>query len=184
MNGNPKENIGWDACIFLSWISQKPRINPDDLVAVNEQAHKILDHKAMLTTSIISLCEVLEGDLEEEKKRTLSEFFKRRNVNLAPVNIRVAMIAKEIREYYRNQRPDKNSPCLSTPDALQLAAAIWGKCDVFYTFDGEGKKPRGYPLLPLNGKLAEKYELKIEKPKPSVRPLFLFSDDDEFPPRL
>lgn len=172
MSGNPLEIQYWDACVFLAWLKEKDteRSDANYLLGIEEQVKKISDNKAQLTTSVITITEVLENTLDPAKADLYRRLFERKNVTRFAVSGRVASLAAEIRSFYRDQRSKSDEPVMKTPDAIHLATAIICKCDVFYTFDGDGKKAKPFTLLNLSGLIAGKYQLRIEKPIPTPKP--------------
>ena len=68
--------------------------------------------------------------------------------------------AHEIRDYYKSK-----GRVMETPDSIHLASAILYEAEVFYTFDGEGKKkrPTRAKLLSLSGDVAG-HDLTIRRP--------------------
>ena len=85
---------------------------------------------------------------------------------------RIAEISHEIRNFYQIQKQIDGIKTIAVPDAIHLATAISLNCTCFYTFDGDGGQKLGEPraLLLLGNKIADKYNLRIEKPMPGLQP--------------
>lgn len=154
-----KKLIYWDTCIFLAWLKNEP--NKLSVVEGMEETAKAVDNKRVhLVTSVVTITEVLEGRLTAEQSKLFQKFFYRKNVHRINLDIRIATLSHEIRNYY-----DQQSILLGTPDCQHLATAIINNVDEFHTLDGSGKnsKKKG-KLIPLSGIVAGKYKLKICEP--------------------
>lgn len=170
MSSDSSDKEYWDACIFITWLNNQPRIDPNDNEGVKESAFRITHNKVHLYTSVITIAEVLHGDLTPEQTQTFRDIFKRKNVHLVQLNRTIADMAAEIRNHYRMKRANGNEVVMKLPDAVHLATAIIMDCGVFYTFDGSGCHPKPFALIPLNGTIAGKYPLLIKKPEPTPPP--------------
>ena len=90
------------------------------------------------------------------------DLMKRNSITRIAVDMRIAKLAKELREYYVAQKSQNNDRMLSVPDAIHLATAILYRADEFHTFDEESRK-KTVGLIPLSGNVAG-HSLRICKP--------------------
>jgi len=154
-----REIIYWDCCVLLSWIKGEPR--PDEVQArMEEVAQAVTQGRMRLITSVLTRTEVLQSTLTDEARAKYEGVLQRRSINEISVDVRVATLASEIRDYYR--RKDMK---LKTPDAIHVATAILYRGDELHTFDHSD-------LIRLNGNVAEKYPMKIMVPHKPLGPLF------------
>lgn len=171
MNGN--NIIYWDACIFLSYLKGENRPDPLDMLGVEELVQLIDDEDVDLVTSTISLTEILASTLPPDAKGKLNSLFGRRNIHLVEVSKEIALIAHELRDYYKNV--NDGLPTLTTPDAIHIATAIKMSCSKMYTFDENDRKKKSRAILPLAQPLIGKYQISILKPRASAAQMPLFN---------
>jgi len=164
MNGNKKKTIYWDACIFYAFFKGEEH-RTGELAEIQKQAQLIDAEQLILTTSAITLTEVLSGKLPADKKEAFPNLFKRPNILCIETTLKIAQLAHKIRDYYIRNTTDFGGKTVSTPDAIHLASAIAYEVDVFYTFDEKHKKHE-LGLLRLPKKLAGEFELNICRPSP------------------
>ncbi len=138
-----KELIYWDACVFISWLSNEER-KPAETSGMEEVARLFDGNKIVLVTSVLSRVETLHGLMTEEAQKKYIELLSSPNLDEIEVHRDIAQLAHEIRSYYKIQ--GKKTP--TTVDAIHIATAMWAKADELHTFDGCGKEPG---LLTLNG---------------------------------
>ena len=169
MTGN--NIIYWDSCIFLSYLKGENRPDPLDMLGVEELVQLIDDEDVDLVTSTISLTEVLASTLPPDAKGKFNSLFGRRNIHLVEVSKEIALIAHELRDYYKNV--NDGMPTITTPDAIHIATAIKMSCSKLYTFD-ENDKRKNRALIPLAQPLIGKYQISILKPRASATQLVLF----------
>lgn len=169
MSGRKKlPTIYWDACIFITWLTNESRQHASDLDGAKDQVERLERGELRIATSTITLVEVLELRLTAAQERQFQALWSREDYQLEGVTSRVAMRAREIRAAYSGLNDGFGTVC--TPDAIHLATATLVPCSEFYTFDGDGKKrrmpddPPCRPLLPLSGKIAGQWDLVIAKP--------------------
>ncbi len=148
-----KKIIAWDSCVFLAWL-QDERREPGVMEGIEEMVRKINGGEIILLTSQMTNIEVLQSRLSPEAQKKWKEIFNRRNCQIMDINPRIGEKASFIRDHY-----DQKGIRLSSPDSIQLATAVIYNAEEFHTFDGSGKKKKGY-LLPLDGNVAG-HKLKI-----------------------
>ena len=157
-----KEAIYWDSCVFIALITGEDRPN-GELNGVLDCAERVDKNEIYLVTYKDSTeMEVLEANMSEEAKAMINQLFARRNVIELPNHPRVQILAKEIREYYEEEKLRDHGKSIEVQDAYHLAAAIYYQVDAFYTFD-DGKKSKTRGLLGLNHDVAG-HALLICKP--------------------
>ncbi len=167
MNGN--NLFYWDTCIFYTWLLDEKR-QDGELDAIEYLLAKNKRNDNIIITSTLTICEVLQGKIPEDKEKIFQECLKRRSLRTIAVDIKIAEEARRIRDYYHKNKPKANNIC--TPDAIHLATAIIYNVDEFHTFDLRNTKGcKG--LLPLNGNVAG-HNLTIIRPNISMYmgPLF------------
>lgn len=182
MNGKKPKVIYWDSCVFLAWL-QGDKKPADEVGGMRVHRELFYKKKAYLATSVITISEVLQGRLDNEGRKKFQDLFKRTNFRRVQVNQSVAEIAHNIRDYYYQNRRG-NLPTVATPDAIQLASAIYlDGCHDFYTFDANDHPPSGkykgkHGLVPLSGTIAGRYNLSVSKPKTNDPQLLDLQMDD------
>ncbi|MBI3945400.1 MAG: PIN domain-containing protein [Armatimonadetes bacterium] len=161
--GGKRVRAYWDTCILLALLKREKRENPLDMQGVYHQARMCDEGQVEVITSVHTLVETHDSTLPDEGRKQLVNLRRHPHFMLAETTVRIAEIAREICDHYRREDPEGLR--VTSSDSIHLATAILYKCDVFYTFDGCGKKPRrSRPLLPMSGNVANKYTLRIEKP--------------------
>ena len=165
--------VYFDACIFIAHLKKETRPDPYDMAGVKDLIGKIDRSEIHLATSVLSLSEVLESGVPTGTREDFKQLWGRHNCHLIEVNRDIAEIAHTIRDYYQQQQD--GLPTLKTPDALQLATAIFFGCEKFYTFDRNNQPRKNRALIPLSPLVAGQYPLAIEKPMPEGGQLPLVS---------
>jgi len=149
----------WDTCLFIAWIKdeQRPSGEMDGVREVIAQARK---RDAIIMTSVLTNVEVLASNLPVGLEGLFSGLMKR--IEQKSIDIKIAKLAHDIRDYYTRKSLEFDGKTLSTPDALHLATAIIYRATEFHTFDGSnGRRTLG--LLPLSKNVAG-HALNICKP--------------------
>jgi predicted nucleic acid-binding protein len=161
-----KKTYYWDSSAFIAWVDGGKGHPKEVIEGLDAIAKEINENRAVLTTSVMTDAELLQGKLIPEQATKFQNLFKRRNVTAINVDSRIAKKASEIRNYY-NERKMK----LSTPDSIHLATAIIYEVDEFHTLDGDGPRQRTNDLLRLNGNVAG-HSLHIRVPIAAQSSLF------------
>lgn len=159
----------WDSCIFISWLQDEQRTRPEETQGIVEIVGQVQDQEANMITSVLTLAEVLDCELDDSGRLLLQQTLKRSNVNMVATDHRIWLLASEIRNYYQKHRGANKLRTLSVPDCVHLATAIKHEVDVLYTFDEETKSKKMRAMIPLSGDIAG-HDLKIAKPigKPNL----------------
>jgi len=128
---------------------------------IREMVSQLDGNEAKLVTSVMTETEVLESTLTQVAQLKFTGVLKRRCVQVVTVDRRISKLAREIRDFYKQQPNRKRT--VSSPDSIHLATAILYEVDTFYTFD-ENDDNENLGLIPLSGTIAGKYNLIIQKP--------------------
>lgn len=113
-------------------------------------------------TSVLTQAEITESIVGAGGITLFEDLLKRRNIQRIAVEIKIAKLARELRDYYASRPSEYNNKTLSVPDSLHLATAIIHKVKAFHTFDRRNSNGN-LGLLPLNGNVAG-HHLVITKP--------------------
>ncbi len=150
----------WDTCLFLAWLQDENR-KSGEMDGVRELIERSKRREIRLMTSTITSIEVLTAKIPAGFDTLFYALLKR--VNRVGVDIKVATLAHDLRNYYASRPLEFANKTLSVPDAIHLASAIFYRADEFHTFDGTGNS-KLLGLLPLSGNIAG-HGLKICKPE-------------------
>jgi len=148
--------VYWDACAFIGRIQREP----DKIVELEQLTELATQGKLLIVTSTLTIAEVLKepalGPSDDEKFRSIADFFENPWIILRNVDRRIAETAAKLRITYEKLR---------TPDAIHLATAIRWQVVAFHTYDHKD-------LLKRNGLIGDP-PLEIVKPcYPEKNPLF------------
>ena len=80
-----RNSIYWDTCIFLAWIKNEERVNPDDMQGVYELATKFDMGQVDIVTSVITITEILQTTISEEQYNNFKRLYSKRNFLLVDV---------------------------------------------------------------------------------------------------
>jgi predicted nucleic acid-binding protein len=165
----------WDACLFLAWIKDEER-QTGDMDGVREVVERAKRREVKIITSVLTLTEVLESRLPAGMKGLIDGLMKR--VNRVGMEIKIAKMAHDLRDYYMQRSAEFGGKTLAVPDAIHLATAILNRVTEFHTFD-KGGIGKSLGLLPLSGNVgghrlvickpqAKNPQLDLRKPKPNT----------------
>jgi predicted nucleic acid-binding protein len=167
-----KEIIYWDSCIFYALLKEEKH-RDGELEAILDLVDRIDREEVILTCSVLVIVEVLEGKLPGNAKRAFRDIFKRKNVIQIETTSKIAQIAHDIRDYYRNNPiySGNGIPLMpSVPDSIHLASAIFSKASPFYTLDDKNKNNKNeVSLTKLSGNVAGQHSIKITRPIPPLQ---------------
>jgi len=163
----------WDSCLFLAWIKDEER-KSGDMAGVREVIERVKRRDAKIVTSVLTLTEVLDSKLPAGMKTLIDGLLKR--VNRVGMEIKIARMAHDLRDYYVQRSAEFGGKTLAVPDAIHLATAILYRVSEFHTFDGGGMG-KSLGLLPLSGNVgghrltickpqAKSPQLDLRKPRP------------------
>jgi predicted nucleic acid-binding protein len=150
----------WDSCVFISLITKTDRSveELEKLCAVEQLSD---NGGCVIYTAAITIVEVLSCQLTPQQEEMFQSLLLRSNVTAVSVTPRIAIKAREIRDYYQTRGIK-----IAVPDSIHLATAIQYKATALHTYDGGGKRKRQSDLLQLATPLIEKYPLNVMKPEP------------------
>lgn len=152
-----------DTCIFIAWLMDEQRANPEETKGVSEIMHLIDNQKVRMITSAVTRAEVLRCTLSSDAQSNFENVLRRRNVTVANTDHRTWTLTHDLRDHYQGKKDQDNLPTLSVPDAIHLATAIQYEANKFYTFDEKDKPGKSRALIPLSANVAG-YDLEIVKP--------------------
>jgi predicted nucleic acid-binding protein len=144
----------------LAWLRNETRAK-GEMAGVRSYVRKLQGREIKLITSAITYTEVVATKLPVGVDEQFFELMRRSSVSVVSADIRVAKMARDLRDHYSSQSEKYNNKTLSTPDALHLATAILYRAKEFHTFDGSNNRSLG--LLGLNGDVGG-HQLTICKP--------------------
>jgi len=132
-------HLGLDTSLFIYFVERNPTY-----VDVCREVMRLVDSGTVMGySSVVTLTEVLtvpkrfgRTSLEQEYQELLTQS---PFLHLVPIDIEVAELAADLRARYN----------LRTPDALQVAAAIVRRCEVFLTNDACLKRVAEIRVLTL-----------------------------------
>lgn len=149
----------WDTCLFLAWLKDEERPT-GEMDGVRELIELSRRREVRFMTSTLTSVEVLASKIPTGFDNLFKNLLKR--INRVSVDIKVAGMAHDVRDYYASRRSEFGNKTLSTPDAIHLATAIIYRADEFHTFDDKGSS-KSLGLIPLSGDVAGN-RLRICKP--------------------
>jgi predicted nucleic acid-binding protein len=151
----------WDTCIFLAWIKDEQRPS-GEMDGVREVVARAKRREVIIMTSVLTLTEALQSKLPVGMDRLFFDLLKR--TQRVGVDIKVAQLAHDIRDYYMVRKDQFDGKVLQTPDAIHLATAILYRADEFHTFDDGKKDSKSLGLISLSGNVGGN-KLVICKPQ-------------------
>lgn len=124
--------ISIDTTVLIYFIEKHPKYF--DLIHKLFSKVNTIDKPFKLVTSVITLIEVLTKLFREHKKELVSNYYDillfSENVFVVMLEVSIAKITAELRSKYM---------FLKTPDAIQLATAIYSEAEYFLTNDSRLK---------------------------------------------
>jgi len=138
----------WDTCLFLAWIKDEERPT-GEMAGVREIIDRVKRRGAVLVTSVLTSTEVLQSKLPAGVDNLFSGLMRR--IEQKSIDIKIAKLAHDLRDYYAQHADEFENKTLSTPDAIHLATAIIYRVNEFHTFDAKnGRNSLGLlPLIPI-----------------------------------
>jgi predicted nucleic acid-binding protein len=167
----------WDTCIFVAWLKNETSRKPGELEGTIDCVEKFKRREISLMTSALTLIEMTAVKIPAGVETLLEETMQRSNFTTVSVDIRVAKLARDLRNHYLLRPTEYSGLTLSLPDSIHLATAILYHANEFHTFDGEGSaRKNSLGLLPLDGDVAG-HKLKIRRP-PNDQQRVLFDSSE------
>ena len=153
----------WDTCIFLAWLKNEKQRKPGEMDGVREYIQRLMKRQVSIMTSVLTITEISIAKIPAGTENLLDEVMQRPNFPRIAVDMKIARLARDLRNYYLTQN-GIDGMTLTVPDSLHLASAILNKATEFHTFDEHDKpKQHALGLLPLSGNVAG-HDLIICKP--------------------
>lgn len=147
MSGAKSKVFYWDSCVYIAWLKEELTHGKQHLDAVAQILHENADRKNIITSSTITLIEVLACRIGDENERLFRRSFQTQDHIAYDVDSAIALKARQLRENCLGHPTGKT---LATPDAIHVATALIYKADMLFTFD-DGKRNKKYlGLLELN----------------------------------
>jgi predicted nucleic acid-binding protein len=137
----------WDTCLFLAWIQDEQRPS-GEMAGVREIIARAKRREVLIMTSVLTTTEALQSKIPAGVETLFTSLMQR--VERKSIDIKIARLAHDLRDYYVNRSAQSDGKTLSTPDALHVATAIMYRADELHTFDGNGSR-KSLGLLPLSG---------------------------------
>jgi len=162
----------WDTCLFLAWLKNETSRKAGEMDSIIATLDLFNKRQISLITSVITITEISSAKIPAGTESLLEDVMQRPNFTRLSVDIRVAKLARDIRNWYL-ARPEQYKDCtVSVPDSLHLATAILYRAKEFHTFDGKDwPKHKSLGLLPLSGDVGG-HSLIISKPPLPIQPSF------------
>ncbi|MCY3986249.1 MAG: hypothetical protein OXF23_04295, partial [Candidatus Dadabacteria bacterium] len=103
---NKPKLLYWDSCIFLAWLKDEKRAEGEmsGLISVIREIEK---KKFSVTTSVITITEVLPVSSGPQVVMNFKKLFQRSNFQMINVDERVASKASEIRNHYVKEAKER-----------------------------------------------------------------------------
>jgi predicted nucleic acid-binding protein len=164
--------VFWDSCVFIAWIKdERDKHGADALADIEGMIQAAQANELVIVTSIIARLEVLESDIPAHKRGDYDTLMRNsRRYHHQDLTHPIVETAHFIRDYYKQATRNSDDRTLSVPDSIMLATAIETEASPLYTFDEKGDK-KCLGLLQLNGRVADKWDVKIVKPLVKKPPL-------------
>lgn len=158
----------WDTCIFLAWLKNETTRKPGEMDAIQDCLEKFKRRELSLMTSVMTITEITVAKIPAGMESLLDEVMQRSNFTRLAVDIRVAKLARDLRNYYLSHDDQYGGKTVTVPDALHLATAILYRSTEFHTFDeNDSPKYNSLGLLPLSGNVAGHNLIICKPPIPS-----------------
>ena len=157
----------WDTCLFLAWLKDEER-RTGEMDGVRELVERSRRREVRIMTSALTLVEVLSSKIPVGFDTLFANLLKR--ITRVSMDIKVAAIAHDLRDYYSIRQAEFGNKTLSTPDAIHLATAILYRADRFIPLTNtEAIKSRVTPAL---GQCGWQWDdnMQTSRAKTTIRP--------------
>lgn len=154
----------WDTCLFLAWLKNETTRKAGEMDAIAGMIDRFNKRQINLITSVITITEISVAKIPAGTEGLLEDVMQRSNFTRLSVDIRVAKLARDIRNWYLSRPDQYGGSTVTVPDSLHLATAILYRAKEFQTFDGkDSPKYNALGLLPLSGNVGG-HPLVVTKP--------------------
>jgi len=158
----------WDTCIFLAWLKNETARKPGEMDAIEKCLESFRRRELSLMTSVLTITEITVAKIPAGVEEQLDELMRRPNFTRIAADIRVAKLARDIRNYYLIREDKYGGKTITVPDSLHLATAILYRANEFHTFDkNDSPKYNALGLLPLSGDVGGHNLVICKPPVPS-----------------
>lgn len=158
----------WDTCLFLAWLKNETTRKPGEMDAIADMLERFKKRQISLITSVLTTTEISIAKIPAGTESLLEDVMQRPNFTRVAVDIRVAKLARDLRNWYITRSAEFNNKTLSVPDAIHLATAINYRANEFHTFDGkDSNKQNTLGLLPLSGNVGGHSLIVMRPPIPA-----------------
>jgi predicted nucleic acid-binding protein len=142
----------WDTCLFLAWLKNESTRKPGEMDAVADVLEKFKRRELDLMTSALTITEISVAKVSVGTYTLLDDVMQRSNFSKISVDIRVAKLARDIRDYYLLRPTEHGGKTLGVPDSIHVASAILYRATEMHTFDEkDNNKLNSLGLIPLSG---------------------------------
>lgn len=141
MAAKPKSKrlkVYWDTCVIIAWVKDEHR-KPGEMENLYAVAQDILNNRVVMFTGSTAFGEITQSSLTSAQLEKLNGLFSRSNTDVVNIDVPVATLTGEIKQYYRQSAKTDGKPPLCHADAEHLAAALIYSADEFHTFDRDDK---------------------------------------------
>lgn len=160
----------WDTCIFLAWLRNETTRKPGEMEGIHDCLERLKKRQISIMTSVISYTEITSIKIPAGVETMLEEVLQRPNCAKLGVDMRVAKLARDLRNYYLDKPDQYSNKTLNVADSIHLATAILYRANEFHTFDGkDNHKYQTLGLLQLNGNVGG-HNIVICKPPQDKQP--------------
>lgn len=160
----------WDTCIFLAWLRKETTRKPGEMEGIHDCLERLKKRQISIMTSVITYTEITSLKIPAGVETMLEEVLQRPNCAKLGVDMRVAKLARDLRNYYLDKTSQYSGKTLNVPDSIHLATAILYRANEFHTFDGKDNiKYQTIGLLQLNGNVGG-HKIAICKPPQDEQP--------------
>lgn len=160
----------WDTCLFLAWLKNETTRKAGEMDAIADVIARFNKRQVSLITSVITITEISIAKIPAGTDGLLEDVMQRTNFSRLAADIRVAKLARDIRNWYLARPEEFGGSTVTVPDSLHLATAILYRANEFHTFDGkDSPKYNALGLLPLSGNVGG-HPLIITKPPIPTQP--------------
>lgn len=154
----------WDTCVFLAWIRNETTRKPGEMEGIRDCIERVKKRQISIVTSVLTYTEITVAKVPAGADNLFEEVMQRPNCGKIGVDMRIARLARDLRNYYLLKPTQYGGKTLTAPDSIHLATAILYKITEFHTFDGRDQnKYQSLGLIPLNGDVGG-HRLTICKP--------------------
>jgi predicted nucleic acid-binding protein len=131
---------------------------------IRDCLEQVRKRQASIVTSVITYTEITSAKVPVGVDDLFEELMQRPNCVKIGVDMRIAKLARSLRNHYLDRPDEYKESTLSQPDSIHVATAIFYKVTEFHTFDErDAPYAKALGLLPLSGNVGG-YNLRICRP--------------------